>query len=110
MTRPRGFIRAALTEAAWSLAREQQSFHWRQLMQAAALPGTFSVREQVSVVKQTVRRMAREGDLVPVGVQPTEHACRPMVLYMPPGAAGHGHASSPAAELVQAMQTWRDFE
>jgi hypothetical protein len=38
----------------------------------------------------------------------TVHACRPMVLYEP-RAAGAAAASA-SAELVQAMQSWRDFK
>lgn len=112
MTRPRGTIRAVLQQAAWSLHREQQAFHWRDLMHTAGLAEGYSAREQVAVVKQTVRRMALDGDLLPVGKAPTEHACRPMVLYVPngPAQAGRCAAASAAAELVQAMQSWRDFK
>lgn len=111
MTRPRGTIRQALSAAAWSLHREQQAFHWRDLLGAADIGRSLSTREQVSLVKQTVRDMTRAGELKPVGTVRTEHACRPMVLYEPCAAAdAFGAAASAGAELVQAMRCWAEFK
>lgn len=107
MTRPRGFIRQALHEAAWSLHREQQAFHWRDLLGAAHIGRSLSAREQVATVKQTVRDMARAGELLPVGMARTPHACRPMVLYQPAAPAGAAASESPGADLVRC---WAEFK
>ena len=107
MTRPRGFIRQTLHEAAWSLAREQQAFHWRELMHHAGLAERLSPREQ-ETVRQVVKNMQAAGELRPVGTVRAEHACRPMVLLQPAGrpvdAAGQG------AELAAAVRCWAEFK
>ena len=110
LTRPLGSIRQALSAAAWDLHRQQQAFTWRDLGQAVDIGRSLSAREQVAVVKTTVRNMAAAGELRPVGHVQTEYANRPMVLYEPAVSGLVNAAGQAAAELVQAMRGWVDFK
>ena len=99
MSRPRGEVRQAIAQAAQSQAR---CFTWQDLAQHAGV-GFAAARE-------TVRNMARAGELMVVGELRVDGVRRPMVHYAPAppanGAQG-ADAEQPPACWAAAPQRYR---
>lgn len=76
--RPRGEVRAALSEAAQALRAECGAASWRDMAERAGVG--------YQAARQTVENMARAGELVPVGFEKRAHSRRWVALYEP-GAA-----------------------
>lgn len=97
--RPRGEIRDVLASAARTLLQQHgQPVTWRDL----------AVQAQVgfTAARDTVRNMARAGDLRLVGTVRRPGACRPMASYVPV-TAGDCHPDAAGLEtLVTLMRTW----
>jgi hypothetical protein len=97
--RPAGEIRRALRDAAWSLAVERASTplaggHWRELAQRSCV-GFGAARE-------TVKNMARAGELQAVGAVRVPGARRPMTVYAP-----QAERSAPAPQALDSlMRAW----
>lgn len=73
--RPRSETREALAAAAERLALVHGGATRHAMAQAAGV--------MVAAARQTVRDMARAGELVPCGLEPLPHARRPAVRYVP---------------------------
>jgi len=73
--RPRSEARQALADAAERLAAAHGGATRHAMAQAAGV--------LMSKARQTVRDMARAGELVPCGLEPLPHARRPAVRYVP---------------------------
>ncbi|MES2959785.1 MAG: hypothetical protein V4792_16470 [Pseudomonadota bacterium] len=105
--RPRGEIREALASAVTELLFRSSE------CTAFANPGVTwrdaALRAQVGfdAARQTMRNMARDGELVPVGTARVDHACRPMVLYAPASEAMRCAAAT--LELSHAIDSWAAF-
>lgn len=96
--RPRGEVRQALGAAAQALALETGPATWRDIA-ARAQVGFDQARE-------TVKDMARAGELVQAGVTKRAHCRRWMRLYEP--AENWSTATTGAAEAIgRVMRTWR---
>lgn len=95
--RPRGEIRRAIGDAAWALTveRAMQGGTWRELAQRACVG--------YAAARQTVKDMARAGELQAVGAVRVDHSRRPMTLYAP---APERAAPTAAANLATVMRTW----
>lgn len=92
--RPRGEIREALGSA----MRELGGGTWRDLATHAQVG--------YDVAKQTVRDMARAGEIQPAGEVRVSHSCRPMVRYEPASASA---PAGPCA-LSAVVHSWADFD
>lgn len=94
--RPRGEARLALATVAAQLGGGGAT--WRDMAERACVG--------FDVAKQTVRNMARDGELVTLGLESQPGANRPMVLYAPAPllepAAG--------AALDAVVRCWADFK
>lgn len=91
--RPRSEMRQALAAAAEHLCL-QQGHATRHAMAAAA-------GVMVDRARQTVRDMARAGELVPCGTQSLPHARRPAVCYVPRHLQHQG-----ALGLAEVTHSW----
>lgn len=91
--RPRGEIRQALSDVAHEVGRGT----WR----------TYAARACVgfSAAKQTVRDMARAGELEVVGTQAVPGVCRPMLVYAP----ATKQMQAEGDPLAQIVRCWADF-
>ncbi|MEO8806603.1 MAG: hypothetical protein ABI433_11000 [Burkholderiaceae bacterium] len=96
--RPRGEVREALASAASALAleREQGAATWRQI----------AARAQVgySVAHDTIRNMARAGELADVGAEQPPGSARLHRLYRP---AQRNFATATTGSLDQVVRGWR---
>lgn len=92
--RPRGEVRMALAGAA---ARFESGATWRELARSACV-GWDAARE-------TVRSMARGGELVVIGQHAAPHSRRPMQLY----ALAQSMPTEPASAAVEVAASWAEF-
>jgi hypothetical protein len=102
--RPRSEVRLAMVGAFHDLARAQRA----ELGQAVGVTWRDAARHaQVGfdVARKCAENMATAGELQRNGTVRTEHACRPMVRYLP---ADTGSGALDA--LGSAMQGWATFD
>lgn len=94
--RPRGEIRQALASAACVLHQEQGAATWRQI----------AARAQVgyALAHDTIRNMARAGELADVGADKPAGSARWHRLYEP---APRNFATATTGELDQVVRAWR---
>jgi hypothetical protein len=95
--RPRKEIRTALTNALARLPAD--GFTWRDAAQASGV----GFKES----RQTLKDMARAGEVERAGTASVSWACRPMTLFRVP--AERQQAGDGADELAQAMRGWSQF-
>lgn len=93
--RPRGEIRQVLGEAAQALAEERGGATWRDMAVRACVG--------FSKARETVKDMARAGELEPCGTERVAHARRPMVRYAP--RTSFATATTGSIDIV--MRSWR---
>lgn len=95
--RPRGEIRLALGDAAWQVARERaEGGTWRELAQRACVG--------FDAAKQTVKDMARAGELVITGTARVPGVARLVNRYAPAEALAQQRTAP--AELATVMRSW----
>ncbi len=101
--RPRGEVRQAVAAAAWSLAEVRGAFTFRDV----------AAHSQVGYEKtrETLKDMARAGELLVVGETRAAGVSRPLNLYRPaePVASRASGAGADMSHLVQAVRRWADF-
>jgi len=89
--RPRGEVRQALSDAAQALAAAK----WREMAMQAQVG--------FCVARETVKNMARAGELVPAGSRRVPGARRPMTVYAPVRQA----VEPDGLGIDAAMRAWR---
>lgn len=110
--RPLGQINQAL-RAAWHRAaqtdgRPVPAYTSRDVVQWLVPQGVGQ-----GAARNTVKNLARAGQLRPVGTVRAPGSCKPLVLYLPAWAeagepqAGQRAAPDPAAELAAVTRSWR---
>lgn len=96
--RPRSEVRQALVGAFHDLARMQPNgATWREAAQRAQVG--------FDAAKVCTRNMEHAGELQRVGTVKTEHACRPMVRYVPTELQREA-----CAPLEAALRGWAAFD
>jgi hypothetical protein len=101
--RPTGEVRVALRQAAQAMVSERAQLG---LQPVAVTYRDLAQRAQVGfgAAKETVRNMARAGELVAAGTVPTKHARRPLQAYVP---RQQGDTWNAVTALDGVMRAWR---
>lgn len=98
MTRPRGEIRQALSQAAQALHQECGAFTWVQVAEKAQVG--------YAVARVTIVNMASAGELVRVGQDKPAGSRVWMTLYEPAQPSTEGEV---LADLGQVVRSWAEF-
>lgn len=98
MTRPRGEIRLALSQAAQALHQECGAFTWVQVAEKA--------RVGYAAARMSVDNMARAGELVRVGRSKPAESRVWMTLFEP---ASQQESEAVGADLQQVVRNWAEF-
>ena len=99
MTRPRGEIRLALSQAAQALHQERGAFTWVQVAERAQVGYSFA--------RETVKNMASAGELLRVGKDKPAGSRVWLTLYEP---AGESPDTAVGQALDSVVRTWAEFE